>query len=297
MSQVQEVPKKAVLSYTGGKDCTLSLHLVHNQNNKYTNFQNIQVVLLVTFVPSHTTNPFRAHPLHIIKQAAEQLGIEHRTIIVAPPYIESYRQKIRELKEELGIEYFVTGDVEDVCDQFTKKAVAETGVELFPPLWQRPREELLSLLWENQIRSRITCVNLRSFGLDDTQLARVSRVLNQDQHTKQNDEQVNQDGTTTLSDNSEQNQNGITTLEDLSDQERKVVKLVGSVFDSNLCALIQEEGYGVDRVGEYGEFHTVVTECKLFSEKLDIGIVEDEIQRRVFKEVYCYIEFPETQVQ
>eukprot|EP01026_Neomeris_dumetosa_P076891 TRINITY_DN827_c0_g1_i3.p2 TRINITY_DN827_c0_g1~~TRINITY_DN827_c0_g1_i3.p2 ORF type:complete len:239 (-),score=38.05 TRINITY_DN827_c0_g1_i3:138-854(-) len=238
MSQVQEVPKKAVLSYTGGKDCTLSLHLVHNQNNKYTNFQNIQVVLLVTFVPSHTTNPFRAHPLHIIKQAAEQLGIEHRTIIVAPPYIESYRQKIRELKEELGIEYFVTGDVEDVCDQFTKKAVA--------------------------------------------------------------DEQVNQDGSTTSSENSEQNQNGITTLEDLedlSDQERKVVKLVGSVFDSNLCALIQEEGYVVDRVGEYGEFHTVVTECKLFSEKLDIGIVEDEIQRRVFKEVYCYIEFPETQVQ
>eukprot|EP01024_Parvocaulis_polyphysoides_P062472 TRINITY_DN715_c0_g1_i4.p1 TRINITY_DN715_c0_g1~~TRINITY_DN715_c0_g1_i4.p1 ORF type:complete len:249 (+),score=23.98 TRINITY_DN715_c0_g1_i4:16-762(+) len=244
-------PVKAILSYTGGKDCTLSLHLVHQQNNEYTNFEHIEVVLLVTFVPAHTTNPFRAHPLHLIKQASQALGIQHRTIQVAPPYIESYREKIRELKEELEIKYFVTGDVEDVCDQFTKKAVAETGVELLTPLWQRPRDQLLALLWKNQIQSMITCVNLSSF----------------ENGTEAKDIQ-------------------------LSEAEQSVVTLAGSIFNEELCGQIQQQGYNVDRVGEFGEFHTVVTNCRLFSLELNL-LDRQQIQRRVFKDVYCYVEFPE----
>eukprot|EP01024_Parvocaulis_polyphysoides_P062471 TRINITY_DN715_c0_g1_i3.p1 TRINITY_DN715_c0_g1~~TRINITY_DN715_c0_g1_i3.p1 ORF type:complete len:268 (+),score=25.21 TRINITY_DN715_c0_g1_i3:16-819(+) len=263
-------PVKAILSYTGGKDCTLSLHLVHQQNNEYTNFEHIEVVLLVTFVPAHTTNPFRAHPLHLIKQASQALGIQHRTIQVAPPYIESYREKIRELKEELEIKYFVTGDVEDVCDQFTKKAVAETGVELLTPLWQRPRDQLLALLWKNQIQSMITCVNLSSFGMNQDQLQKISTLLNLDQ-----------------------DENGTEAKDiQLSEAEQSVVTLAGSIFNEELCGQIQQQGYNVDRVGEFGEFHTVVTNCRLFSLELNL-LDRQQIQRRVFKDVYCYVEFPE----
>eukprot|EP01025_Chloroclados_australasicus_P025137 TRINITY_DN2511_c0_g2_i1.p1 TRINITY_DN2511_c0_g2~~TRINITY_DN2511_c0_g2_i1.p1 ORF type:complete len:291 (-),score=11.58 TRINITY_DN2511_c0_g2_i1:166-993(-) len=273
MSRVS-LNNKAVLSFTGGKDCTLCLHLIHNQCNEFTNNEQVEVVLLVTFVPAHTTNPFRAHPLPLIKQAAKSLGIEHRTILVGPPYVDSYREKIRELKQELNVKYFVTGDVEDVCDQFTKRAVTGTGVELLTPLWQRPRDQLLSLLWSNQIQSIITCVNLQSFGMSKDQLENIAQVFNYD---------------------GDDNYGHATRdkLKGLSASEQQVISLVGRVFDDKLCKEIQEKKYSVDRVGEYGEFHTMVTDSKLFSQNIEVDIDSQGLQRRIFNDVYSYIEFPD----
>lgn len=92
-------PSVAV-SFTGGKDCCLALHRVVDEG--------FHVAVLVTFAPPD--KPFRAHPMSIIKQQAQALGISHVICTIeGPHYLESYREKLEELKKVYGIEALVTG--------------------------------------------------------------------------------------------------------------------------------------------------------------------------------------------
>lgn len=105
------------VSFTGGKDCCLALHRVIDEGFK--------VAVLVTFAPPD--KPFRAHPIAIIKQQAQALGIPHIICtITGPNYLQSYRDKLLELKEEYDIEALVTGNNEK------KSSLTRTNV---PPLF------------------------------------------------------------------------------------------------------------------------------------------------------------------
>lgn len=61
--------KRAILSFTGGKDCHLAFYEAKTSYN---------VCLLVTFVPSTGFEGFKAHPIKMIEKQAEALGIPHR---------------------------------------------------------------------------------------------------------------------------------------------------------------------------------------------------------------------------
>jgi diphthine-ammonia ligase len=118
--------RRAAVSFTGGKDCTLSLHRAINDGS-------ISVVLLVTFAPLNS-KPCKlsvlsictsyccsstyirlfsflvlAHPIDVVKAQSLALGISHKMIFVEAPYLNSYRQRIQELANEYAIELLITG--------------------------------------------------------------------------------------------------------------------------------------------------------------------------------------------
>ncbi|KAJ1568097.1 hypothetical protein HK405_003653 [Cladochytrium tenue] len=179
---------KVFLSFTGGKDSTLALHLLH---------ESCDIAALVTFSPRD--KPFLAHPLALIRRQAAALGIPHRVCYidhpttsnsdthssddcVAPvesPFVLAYRSWFTEFVAKEQVDAVATGDIEDVCSGFLGRAAGGSGLVILAPIWRRPRPEILELIAEHRIQALITCVSLR---LLDEGLARklCGRVLDND---------------------------------------------------------------------------------------------------------------------
>ncbi|KAL0093232.1 hypothetical protein F4703DRAFT_1261536 [Phycomyces blakesleeanus] len=154
---------RAAVSFTGGKDSMLALHRIKDSGST--------VAVLVTFCPPSGT-PFRAHPLTVIKQQAEALGIPHVVCTVdGPDYLASYRSEIVRIGKEFSVDALVTGDIMPVCSDFMERAVQTTGVSLVRPLWMVPRDELLADMWARNFNIIISCVNSTKLGLSDEECA------------------------------------------------------------------------------------------------------------------------------
>jgi len=97
--------KRAAVSFTGGKDCTMALSLTMVTHD---------VVLLVTFGPKNFTS-FKAHSLEVIKLQAKALGIPHILVEIGEDgktHLECYREKISEVKQAHNLDLLVTGKKE-----------------------------------------------------------------------------------------------------------------------------------------------------------------------------------------
>ncbi|MBT0159834.1 diphthine--ammonia ligase [Candidatus Bathyarchaeota archaeon A05DMB-2] len=135
--------------WTGGKDSSLAYLKTMKDHD---------VAYIVTFI---WENPSLSHPLPIIKLQSEAVKIPFLWERLDPPYKESYREAIVELKEEYGIEAVVTGDIsyvdslhgnwiDDVCEG--------TGVEVIKPLWEKNRKSIIEELIASGFKTIFTCV-------------------------------------------------------------------------------------------------------------------------------------------
>jgi diphthine-ammonia ligase len=144
--------KNAVVLWTGGKDSCLALHIAQEQN--------LSIVGLVTFVP--VGNPlFRAHPQPEMEQQAKRLGLKVHFLEVREPYKESYIDKLKWVKSELGAATAVTGDIDYVggCANWIVECCEQAELEVFRPLWQREREWVMEQLLARKIQARISFVS------------------------------------------------------------------------------------------------------------------------------------------
>ncbi|KAJ3030157.1 UNVERIFIED_CONTAM: hypothetical protein HDU68_009931 [Siphonaria sp. JEL0065] len=148
------------ISFTGGKDSVLVLHLIKNT------MPATEIKHLITFSPI-TNKPFLAHPISFIKKQAEALHLPHMVhYIEGPDYLQAYRSHFTRFYAEDGIDALATGDIEDVCQGFTGNAAEPTGLRMLSPLFQMPRSELLRLFEEYQLKPMITLVSLAHIPLD-----------------------------------------------------------------------------------------------------------------------------------
>ncbi|KAI1307207.1 hypothetical protein EDD11_004560 [Mortierella claussenii] len=155
--------KRAAISFTGGKDCTLALCLTKATHN---------IVLLVTFGPKNFRS-FKAHSLEIIQLQAKALNIPHVLVEIGEEgktHLQCYREQIEQLKQEHNLDLLVTGDILNVCDNFMVRATQDI-IELSCPIWAIDRYELLDTLFKRQFQLLITCASIKKLG-DDESLAR-----------------------------------------------------------------------------------------------------------------------------
>ena len=138
----QPTKKKAIVSWTGGKDCAISLFMARQSG--------FEISGLVTFIPADSD--FRAHPLIVIEKQAEALNLPWTKIIIEEPYAQFYELSLKKIKSIHKINYLITGDI-DFVDNFPTNYMEDrckaVGLSIFNPLWHKSRNEIWELLFEN----------------------------------------------------------------------------------------------------------------------------------------------------
>jgi uncharacterized protein (TIGR00290 family) len=139
--------KTAVL-WTGGKDSALACYKVQKEH---------EVSLFVNFIWEKTS---LSHPFLLTKFQAEAIQKPFIWDKLNPPYFESYRESILELKNEYGIEAVVTGDIaqDTFHGKWIDKVCKDTGVQVIKPLWDQDRETILKELLADGFKAIFTCV-------------------------------------------------------------------------------------------------------------------------------------------
>jgi diphthine-ammonia ligase len=151
--------RKAAVLWTGGKDCTLALCRAHDAG--------MRIRCLATFHPANEAAPFKAHPLEDLRNIALDANFEHVLIPVIEPYRESYIDGLIRLRDTLGVDTIVTGDI-DLIDGFPNwidECTQATAMETIRPLWQLPRECILHEIVERGIVARISWINSKDIPL------------------------------------------------------------------------------------------------------------------------------------
>ncbi|MBI5462162.1 MAG: diphthine--ammonia ligase [Gammaproteobacteria bacterium] len=139
--------------WTGGKDSALALHEAR--------LDGCHVRCLVTFAPPEPD--FLAHPLAIMKLQADALALPHVLWTVREPFHEGYEAGLRWLKETLGIDTIITGDIAEVAGQpnWIRERCRPVGMRVMTPLWGRDRAELLQRLLATGFKVVFSCVKTR----------------------------------------------------------------------------------------------------------------------------------------
>ncbi|KAG0210707.1 hypothetical protein BGX33_004764 [Mortierella sp. NVP41] len=155
--------KRAAISFTGGKDCTLAMAMTKATHD---------VVLLMTFGPKNFRS-FKAHSLELIQLQAKAMGVPHILVEIGEEgktHLECYREKIAEVRDQYSLDLLVTGDILNVCDNFMTRATQDI-IELSSPIWAIDRHKLLDTLFEHKFELLITCASIKKLG-DDEALTR-----------------------------------------------------------------------------------------------------------------------------
>lgn len=139
--------------WTGGKDSALALWEAGRDG--------FDVQCLVTFAPPQPD--FLAHPLAFMKLQAEALGLSHQVLPVREPFEEGYETHLRTMRNEMGIEAVVTGDIAEVngAPNWIRERSQPVGMEVHTPLWGRDRRILLEQLLSQRFTVRFSCAKKR----------------------------------------------------------------------------------------------------------------------------------------
>lgn len=144
---------KAAMLWTGGKDSAMALDEALAGG--------FRVSCLVTFAPPEPK--FLAHPLDVIRLQAEAMALPHHLVTVREPYTEGYEAALRMLRQDMGIDCVITGDIAQVDGQpnWIRERARPVGMQVHTPLWSRERELLLQELLGRKFRAVISCVDTR----------------------------------------------------------------------------------------------------------------------------------------
>lgn len=142
--------EKAIVLWSGGKDCNLALQLAKNEG--------YEITALVTFYSKSTE--FRAHPKEWMDLQSKSMGITHILLEIEEPFVENYELQLRKLKDQLGITMAVSGDISEVhgSSNWISERAQAIGMKVFLPLWHKDREEVMELLLKFSFEVVLTMV-------------------------------------------------------------------------------------------------------------------------------------------
>ena len=152
--------KKFVVSYSCGKDSTLSLYRMIKAGHN-------PVALLVTVDKKVLRSWFHGIPDKLLKDVSKSLDIP--LVLVASNgkenYGETFVEALKKIKEEMGAEACVFGDIDLMthrtwCEDKCEKA----GLEAIFPLWEEDREALTYEFIDSGFKTVIKNVKLSILG-------------------------------------------------------------------------------------------------------------------------------------
>jgi len=167
--------QNAAMLWTGGKDCSLAFYEARRDG--------YEVRCLVTFAPANPN--FLAHPPAFIKLQAQALALPHHILSINAPFDKSYEVALGRLRDEMGIETVITGDIAEVngSPNWIRERSRPVGMKVHTPLWGRDRLTLLRQLLDKRFCVLFSCVKTNWLGedwigreLDETTIANLQIV-------------------------------------------------------------------------------------------------------------------------
>jgi len=152
--------KRALLSWSSGKDSAWALHVVRSQGVEV-------AALLTTF--NHTADRVAMHAVRrkLVEAQAEAAGLPLRAIELPWPCSnEQYEALMGEACRTAvadGFDSIIFGDLflRDVR-QYRERHLAGTGLEPLFPLWEIPTPDLARQMIAGGLRARITCLDKKA---------------------------------------------------------------------------------------------------------------------------------------
>ncbi|MHB2035526.1 MAG: Dph6-related ATP pyrophosphatase [Nitrososphaerales archaeon] len=156
--------EKALLSWSGGKDSSLSYHIAKQS-------KNYQIVGLLTTV----TQDYQRISMHgvrrnLLQGQAKAMKLPlHEVMIPKQASNEIYEEKMKqillELKHSKKISKVVFGDLflQDIR-AYREKFLRTLGLDCVFPLWGRDTKELAKYFFDSGFRAIICCVDPRKIG-------------------------------------------------------------------------------------------------------------------------------------
>lgn len=160
--------KKAVFNWSGGKDSSLALYKVL-QENEY------EVTALLTTVNAETLNSsIHSIPLEIIKAQADSIGIPIYIVKLPSADMTGYEQAMHKAMDHFkkeGVKYFIFGDIylHDI-KKYRETKLNPYGIEVVEPLWNKKPKEVIEEFLASGIRSKI--IVTQADKLDKTYVGR-----------------------------------------------------------------------------------------------------------------------------
>lgn len=145
----------AIVSWSGGKDSCLALHLAHEAG--------LAIGGLVTmFDDTATRSRSHALPPEVVAAHAHALGVPLLTPSTTwQAYEADFVATLRGLAAR-GTTHAVFGDIDLVPHrEWEEKVCALAGVTAVLPLWQWPRERVVAEVFARGIEAIVVCVNTR----------------------------------------------------------------------------------------------------------------------------------------
>ena len=155
---MKEPKKRAILSWSGGKDSALALH----EMQRAADYEI--VALLTTITEDYDRSSMHGIRRSLIEQQAGAVGIALEKVILSRPSSnEEYESRMRELLERhkgRGVSTVVFGDIflEDVR-KYREERLASIGMKGVFPLWGRDTAELARSFIRQGFKAVITCVD------------------------------------------------------------------------------------------------------------------------------------------
>lgn len=148
--------KKVVVSFSGGKDCTLSLYRMIKRGYKI-------VSLIVTF-DNQNDSCFHKIPIEILRNVSMELDIPLIEINCGNEKIyEKEFERALEIAKEKGAEICTFGDIDiEAHKKWCLDRCSAAGIEGVFPLWQEDRERLVNEFIDCGFKAIIKKVNLKA---------------------------------------------------------------------------------------------------------------------------------------
>lgn len=160
MPKTNETRKRALLSWSSGKDSAWALHVLRQQ-------PELEVVgLLSTINEEFDRVAMHAVRTELLRQQTERTGLPLRLVkLPFPCSNEIYEARMSALiatAQSEGIEAIAFGDLYLAeIRQYRERMMMGTGITPLFPLWERPTDKLAEEMIEGGLRAQITCIDPR----------------------------------------------------------------------------------------------------------------------------------------
>lgn len=155
--------KKVILSWSGGKDCAMSLAKLQKDNYQIT-------ALLTTLTGDYDRISMHGVRRKLLEQQAESIGLPLEKMFISKNTTEEeYEAKMKNLLEKYiatGTTIAAFGDIflEDLRER-RERNIAKVKMQSLFPIWKRDTGELANSFIEQGFKAVITCVD--SHSLDE----------------------------------------------------------------------------------------------------------------------------------